>query len=173
MHSGLVVILGADCFNDSARARYGCDTGNVVLERGLTNLLFVTMRNATQRSVYDQRDFTLLDVVHDIGTTLINLEYFFDFESDLAQPRGRAHSRPQLESQSNETASEQHCLTFVGVIHTDESSAARWKRQTRGSHRFAVGFAERIADSHHFSGRVHLRSENGIDFRKLSERKHR
>ena len=44
------MVVGADCFDDCARARHGCDTGNVVLESGLANLLFVAMGNTAQEA---------------------------------------------------------------------------------------------------------------------------
>ena len=62
---------------------------------------------------------------------------------------------------------------LVGVLDADEDASTVRELDARRKLALDERFAERLADTHHFAGRLHFRPEDRIDARKLDERKHR
>ncbi|MCY1537180.1 hypothetical protein D9M68_726680 [compost metagenome] len=65
-----------------------------------------------------------------------------------------------------------HGEGLVLVLHADEHRAGIRQAHARGQLRLDEGFAEAHAHAHHFTGRLHFRTQDGVHARELHEREH-
>src|SRR5262245_10490593 len=61
---------------------------------------------------------------------------------------------------------------LVGVSHRYEHGPRAWQPRAAPDLAFDEGHFERMVDTHDLAGRLHLRSEHGIDAREAGEREH-
>src|ERR1051326_7460753 len=105
-------------------ARHGRYAWHVVLLRCAANCLFVIMRGAAQRRVYDQSNFALLDMIGDVGPSFVDFEDGGAFKTHLAQARRRAYSRHQIKSEPRKLSRQHDRLAFISLVNADEGGAA-------------------------------------------------
>src|SRR5260370_26986337 len=116
----IVGLAGTDSLNQRLRAGHRSDAGNVILQSRAANRLLIKMRSPTQRRVYYQRDLASLYVVDDVRPSLIYLKDVFYFQADLSQTIGGSESCHYLETEPRKLASQNHCVTFIRIVHTNE-----------------------------------------------------
>src|SRR6185369_2742275 len=64
-------------------------------------------------------------------------------------------------------------MFIVGIPHADEDVAAHWKLHVGTELRLGECRGKSIANSHYFTGGLHLRPQDGIHSRELYEWKYR
>ena len=81
--------------------------------------------------------------------------------------------RHQTQAGIGERAGDPNRRGLVAIVHREIHRALRRKTVRRRELTLGIGDTERSVDSHHLSGRAHLRAEHRIDLGETTERKHR
>src|SRR5204862_1430755 len=84
---------------------------------------------------------------------------------------GGSLRRHDLVAEIDERARDVDGAGLVGVLDADEDASTVRELDARRKLALDERFAERLADTHHFAGRLHFRPEDRIDAWKLDERK--
>src|SRR5471030_2594964 len=117
--------------------------------------------------VDDQDDFVVLDHVDHVQPALDHLVDRRDRNAG-----GGALGGDQREADLHQVARHFHGARLVRRFHRQEHLARLRQLDAGAQLRLDEGFSEGHADAHHFTGRFHFRSEDGVDAREFHEREH-
>ena len=96
-----------------------------------------------------------------------------DLDASGGNRGGRAAGGHELKSEFGEHFCNAHHHRLIAIFDTDKGAARGRQFHARTHLRLHESLGEGLAHPHHFTGRFHLRPQDGVDSRKFHKRKDR
>src|SRR3990167_1426878 len=158
--------------NRLARRQRG-GAADSMLQRITPNGIGVGDRLTTFGGIDDQRDFVILDHVDHVGTTLGHLVHAPHRQAGRLDHLGCTRRGNHVKTQLDQIARQLGHQGLVVIAQTDKGTATVGQDFTGAQLGLGKCLAEGVADTHHFTGRLHFRAEDRIDARELGEGEYR
>src|SRR5262249_48569361 len=132
-------------------------------EGGVAQGTAVGQSRSTLGGIENQLNAAVFDGVHDMWTAF---QYLVDVGSLYALFREvtlGSRGRYGLETEGRQQLDRRQDPRLVGILNRDEDSSTTRQAGTAADLAFCESDLERPVDSHHLAGRLHLRSEHGVD----------
>src|SRR3990167_1378703 len=144
-----------------------------MLQRITPNGIGVGDRLTTLGGIDDQGDFVILDHIDHMRTPLGHFVHAAHRQAGGLDQLGGTRSGHHVKTQFDQVARQLGHQRLVVVAHADKGTATVGQDFAGAQLGLGEGLAEGIADTHHFTGRLHFRAEDRIDARELGEGEYR
>src|SRR5690606_38559600 len=150
----------------------GGGDADLVLQSVTTNGVRISDGLTPFGGVDDQGNFFVLDHINYVRAPLGHLVHAAHRQTSGLDDTRRTGGGHHFEAETDKITGHVFDEGLIVLAHADEGATRGREDLARSKLSLGEGFGEAVADAHHLTGGLHLRTENGVHARELGEGEH-
>src|SRR5262249_39510385 len=123
LHIQALAADSANTVNSGGCARNGCDAGHSMIDCRAANRFFIEERLTAQWRIDDEMDFSALDVIHNMRSSLVHLVNRLNIDSGISENPGRSTRCDDLEADLHKISRNSCNKVLVVLVDANERHA--------------------------------------------------